>query len=310
MTLDVLRRRNRLRIVATLFLATVFYWLAVCAAAIAVGLLLFLRVVVEGSLPDDLGDLKWLGIFALVVIVLAVIIGSIYAAITLPRRRGQLERRVLAETGARVVDDASEAHRRVRNLLEALAIAADIPVPRFAVVADPAPNSFAVGTRPKKVIVAVTEGAIEKLARDELEAILAYEVSRIGSFDIALSSWTVALTSAAISEVDDDGAASIIGWLPYIASVWLQRWALRDSARDRDRAAVQFTRNPVSLINALDALRRDSTQIQSVTRATAPLWFEVPDRNGTTLLDARIAALRAIAALEPESPREPSPEPQ
>jgi heat shock protein HtpX len=303
-TLDVLRRRNRLRIVATLVLATLFYWLAVCAAAITVGLLLFLRVVVEGDLPDDLDDLKWLGIFALVVIVLAVILGSIYAAFTLPRRRAQLERRVLAETGARVVDDTNEEHRRVRNLLEGLAIAAHIPPPRFAVVGDAAPNSFAVGTRPKKVIVAVTQGAIDKLARDELEAILAYEVSRIGSFDVALSSWTVALTSAAISEVDDDGAASIIGWLPYKASVWLQGWALRDSARDRDRAAVQFTRNPVSLIDALEALRDDSTQIHSVTRATAPLWIEVPAADGTTLLDGRIAALREIAGLEPESPQE------
>ena len=130
-------------------------------------------------------------------------------------------------------------------------------------------------------------------------------MSRIGSFDVALSSWTVALTSAAISEVDDDGAASIIGWLPYKASVWLQRWALRDSARrDRDRAAVQFTRNPVSLINALEALRDDATQIHSVTRATAPLWIEVPASDGSTLLDGRIAALREITGLEPESPQE------
>ena len=55
---------------------------------------------------------------------------------------------------------------------------------------------------------------------------------------------------------------------------------------------MQFTRNPASLIDALEALRDDPTQIHSVTRATAPLWLEVPEQDGRPLLDARIAALR------------------
>ena len=109
------------------------------------------------TVPDDLDDLKWIGIFAVVVIVLAVIVGSLAAAITFRPGAANLERRVLAETGASVADDTNEEHRRVRNLLEGLAIAADIPPPRFAVVVDAAPNSFAVGTRARKVIVAVTQ---------------------------------------------------------------------------------------------------------------------------------------------------------
>jgi heat shock protein HtpX len=174
------------------------------------------------------------------------------------------------------------------------------------VVDDDAPNSFAVGTRPSRAIVAVTSGAIEKLSRDELEAILAYEVSRIDSFDVALSSWTVAITGAAIAAMDD-GVTQFVGWIPYKGSIWLQSWATRDTARERDRAAVRFTRNPASLVDALEVLDRDETEIKAVTRATAPLWIEVPRHaygGDAPRLSERIAALREIAGLEPESPQE------
>ena len=305
MTLSVLRRRNRLRIVATLVLATVLYWLAVMLAAVVVGVILFVRVVAEGGdVPTDHDGLALLGLILLGVIALSALIGTLISLVRLPVLRLQLERRVLAETGARV--DTGDDHERVRNILEALAIAADIPPPRFAVVDDDAPNSFAVGTRPSRAIVAVTSGAITKLSRDELEAILAYEVSRIDSFDVALSSWTVAITGAAIATMDD-GVKQFVGWIPYKGSIWLQAWATRQTARERDRAAVRFTRNPASLIDALEVLDRDETEIRAVTRATAPLWIEVPRHvygGDAPRLSERIAALREIAGLEPQSPQE------
>jgi heat shock protein HtpX len=198
-----------------------------------------------------------------------------------------------------------EQHVRVRNLLEGLAIAAHIPPPRFAVIGELAPNSFAVGTRPRNALVAVTTGAINTLSRDELEAILAYEVSRIGSWDVALTSWTVALTGAAMSEVQS-GFARFIGFIPYHGSLLLQRWALRDSASARDRAAVRFTRNPLSLINALEVLQSNRHEIKAVTAATAPLWVEVP---GSSMLPERIAALRALAGADPALNSEPARDP-
>jgi len=304
-TLAVLRRRNRLRILATLILATVLYWLAVMIAAIVVGVILFVRIFAEGGdVPTDRDGLAVIGVILLGVVILSALIGTLISLVRLPRLRSRLEQRVLDETGARV--DTGDEHERVRNILEALAIAADIPAPRFAVVEDDAPNSFAVGTRPSRAIVAVTSGAIEKLSRDELEAILAYEVSRIDSFDVALSSWTVAITGAAIAAMDD-GVTQFVGWIPYKGSIWLQSWATRDTARERDRAAVRFTRNPASLIDALEVLDHDTTEIKAVTRATAPLWIEVPRRvygGDAPHLSERIAALRDIAGLEPESPQE------
>jgi len=310
-----LRRRNRLRIFVTIVLATISYWLAVMVAAVAVGVLIFLRILVEGADFVTDGD-TWaaIGIFFLATIVISAVIGSLYALVRLPLLRFRLERRVLAETGATVEHDGE--YQRVHNLLEALAIAADIPPPRFAVVRNPAPNSFAVGTRPKRAIVAVTTGAIDDLGRDELEAVLAYEVTRIGSLDVALASWTVALTSAGIEALNDQGVKSIVGWLPRRFAVMIQVWALRSSARERDIAAVDFTRNPASLLHALEVIARDPREIDKVTAATAPLWFEVPERAyrgwdtdpkllqmSRELLAHRITALREMARVGPEPHR-------
>ena len=189
-------------------------------------------------------------------------------------------------------------------------------MPRFAVIDDPAPNSFGVGTRPTRTIVGVTTGLSDTLSRDELEAILAYEVSRIRSWDVALASWTVALTGGAITALDSSGDTGmfkgVIGWLPRRFAEWLQVWALRDQGIERDRAGVRFTRNPASLIRALEKLDADPSQISHVSRATAPLWIEFPasvlgDSGSKAtrrlakelLLDERIDALRELARMEP-----------
>ena len=208
---------------------------------------------------------------------------------------------------------ADDSHQEVRNLLEGLAIAAGITPPRFAVIDDPAPNSFGVGTKPKHAIVAVTTGLCDELTRDELEAVLAYEVTRIRSYDVALASWTVALTGGAISALDSDGGlvSGIVGFVPRRIAEWLQVWAFRDQGTERDRAAVRFTRNPASLLRALEKLDADTTEVGHVTRATAPLWIEFPAQvlagsptratrrlSESLLLDERIAALRTLAHLD------------
>ena len=68
---------------------------------------------------------------------------------------------------------------------------------------------------------------------------LAYEVSRIRSWDVALASWTVALTGGAITALDggdgNDLFKGVIGWLPRRFAEWLQVWALRDQGVERDR---------------------------------------------------------------------------
>ena len=94
---------------------------------------------------------------------------------------------------------------------------------------------------------------------------LAYEVTRIRSYDVALASWTVALTGGAISALDSDGGlvSGIVGFVPRRIAEWLQVWALRDQGTERDRAAVRFTRNPASLLRALEKLDADTTDVDA-----------------------------------------------
>jgi heat shock protein HtpX len=315
-TTDLFARRNRFRIAALILLATINYCLAVAAAAVAVGLGLLLAALFQFDVFPDSGDgFEALGFVFLGVIVISAVVGLVLALCKIPFARSSLERQVFRETGARIATPSE--HVEIKNVLEALAIAAGIPVPRFAVLDDAAPNSFGVGTRPSNTILGITTGLSAVLSRDELEAVLAYEVSRIRSWDVALSSWTVALTSGAISAVDaaDDGfLKGIVGWVPRRLGEWLQLWALRDQAFDRDRAAIRFTRNPLSLVRALEKLDADTSQVTKVSRATAPLWIEFPARvvagsssratrrlGQELLLDERIDALRALAGTPPPS---------
>jgi heat shock protein HtpX len=303
-----------MRIAVIIVLATISYWLATVAAAIATTLTIVVAIFAEaGDIPDSLDTVKAIGIFLVVVIALAAVVGSVIALFRLPSQRRRLEGQVLAETQAATV--RAEDYPRIRNLLDGLAIAAHVPAPRFAIIADQAPNSFSVGTAPDQTIVVLTTGLVAALTRDEIEAVLAYEVSRIGSWDIALSSWTVALTGGAINAVDttndDDGLfRGVLGFFPRLFAQWLQTFAMKGQIAERDRIAILFTRNPQALVRALEKLNADQSEIGRVTRATAPLWIEFPSRVGgttrsgqrlvrETALDGRIVALREMAGLAP-----------
>jgi heat shock protein HtpX len=317
---DLFARRNRARIVAVVLIAACNYVLAVALAAVAIALSLVLLAIFKFEIwPDSVGMLKVMGWGIGGICAVAFVIGFFTALVRIPFARRNLERRVLAETGATVITD--DSHTEVRNLLEGLAIAAGITPPRYAVIEDLAPNSFGVGTKPKDAIVAVTSGLCDELTRDQLEAVLAYEVTRIRSYDVALSSWTVALTGGAISALDSDGGlvSGVVGFLPRRLAEWLQVWALRDQGTERDRAAVRFTRNPASLLHALEKLDADTTDVGRVTRATAPLWIEFPATvlagsptratrrlSESLLLDERITALRTLAHLETSGSADPT----
>lgn len=304
-------RRNRRRIVAMAILAIVNYWLAaiILVLCVVVGSIVALlgEGIVEGldfdllgalfrAIPDVLAfvvvDVFTSPITAVVTLAF-VLAGSVVAAITLLFRLGRVERRVLRETGARV--SASGAEAEVENLLAGLAISADVPPPRFAVVEDPAPNAFAVGRRPETAIVAVTRGLLETLSRNETEAILSYEISRIASRDIALSTWAVAVTGHTIELWENTDRLSVtVGlWVPKLLAQRLRRFALRGQAVQQDMLAVRFTRNPRSLLDALVKLHQDGRVVTHVSTATAPLWLEYPGRHGPAL-EERIATLREL----------------
>ncbi len=287
-------RRNRYRIVPVALLGALNYWVAAVIVTICTIIGTAVALMIAGIFETDLWEagfaLVRLIIFAakfldwstvgLVTLAVFVAIGTVASIVLIVRHLHGVEHQVLAESGASM--ETAGAHREVENLLSGLAVAADITPPRFAVIDDPAPNSFAVGRKPENVLVGVTTGLIDTLTRPELEAVLASEISRVASSDIALSTWAVALTGKTVAFADEAveagwGIRRVLLFVPTILGEWLRSFALRDQAEQRDMLAVRFTRNPQQLLEALEKLERDGTVVRKVTRATAPLWLESPN---------------------------------
>ena len=188
------------------------------------------------------------------------------------------------------------------NSVEGLAIAAGIPAPKIYVIDDSAINAFATGRDPKHAAVTVTTGAIERLKRDELEAVIAHEIAHIRNYDIRMMMLVVVLVGviALLSDIflrsfiygkrknDVKGGAAVIiivlGIIlavlaPIIAQlIKLSISRKREFLADADGALIY--RNPKSLANALKAIRDDKEPfVEAANKATAHLFIENPLRN-------------------------------
>lgn len=188
------------------------------------------------------------------------------------------------------------------NSVEGLAIAAGIPTPKIYVIDDSAINAFATGRDPKHAAVTVTTGAIERLKRDELEAVIAHEIAHIRNYDIRMMMLVVVLVGvvALLSDIllrsfiygkrkeDIKGGPVIIFIVlgivlailaPLIAQlIKLSISRKREFLADADGALIY--RNPKSLANALKAIRDDKEPlVEAANKATAHLFIENPLRN-------------------------------
>jgi heat shock protein HtpX len=114
------------------------------------------------------------------------------------------DRAVLASTRARRVDEieasATEADklklRQLENIVDEMAIAAGLPRPAVYVVPDPDPNAFATGRGPGHASIAVTQGLLETLDREELQGVIAHEMSHIRNLDVRVMTIVAALVGA------------------------------------------------------------------------------------------------------------------
>jgi heat shock protein HtpX len=178
---------------------------------------------------------------------------------------------VLAVSGARQVESKEEAPELWRKV-ENLAITAGLPMPRLYIVPDDSPNAFAAGRNPKQAVVAVTSGLLERLDEEELEGVLAHEVSHIRNYDVRLMTWAAVLAGsiALISQIflrglffgggqrDRGGGNPIILVLVLlglilapIAAVVIQAAISRRREYVADASAVELTRYPQGLASAL-----------------------------------------------------------
>jgi heat shock protein HtpX len=216
--------------------------------------------------------------------------------------------RVLWATGAKeVFEPVSEPEQRLVNVVEEMAIASGLPKPRIFVVPDPDPNAFATGIEPGKACVAVTQGLLERLNRDELQGVIAHELSHVRNFDTRLMTLLAAMVGAIALMSDGMGRVIRYGnvtgrgiegrsrekggnplaivvlilWvITLVLAPVISRFLAMAVSRKReylaDATGAQFTRNPLALASALDKLDQAAEPTRTITRGAAHLCIVDP----------------------------------
>ncbi len=234
---------------------------------------------------------------------------------------------VITMTGAKVItrEDAPELF----NLIEEVVIASGLPMPKVAIVEDTAPNAFATGRDPEHALIAFTTRILEVMDRDELQGVIAHEMSHVANRDTLVSA-VAATTAGAIAILSDfmmrmmwfgggrdrrDSNSNPIMLvvslavmiLAPIAAVLLKSAISRKRESLADATAVSFTRNPAGLRKALEVLASDTTVVRQKSNAVAHIWIESPlDGKSVSKLfsthppiEERIATLKAMESLGP-----------
>jgi heat shock protein HtpX len=201
----------------------------------------------------------------------------------------------LSMSGAREVSpqDAPELHAMVEHLSNR----AGLPKPRVYVIPEMQPNAFATGRNPKHAAVAVTQGIVQILTREELEGVVAHELAHIKHRDILLSA-VAAMIAGALTHMshmlmffgmgssrDDDNGGNPMGMvgalammiLAPIAAMMIQMAISRSREYEADRGGAEICGNPMALANALLKLEQGAQRIPShADPATAHMYIVSP----------------------------------
>jgi len=201
----------------------------------------------------------------------------------------------LATSGAKKIDKSTQAGAYVVRMVENLAITAGLPKPRVYIIQDPAINAFATGRDPEHASVAVTTGAIEQLENEELEGVLAHEMSHVKNYDIRVLTLVVLLVGiiTLIADIslrgmifggrgrrEGGGALAIIGLVLIILSPIIAKLIQLAVSRKReflaDASGALLTRFPEGLANALEKIKNQNAKMKKANHATAHLFFSNP----------------------------------
>jgi len=214
-------------------------------------------------------------------------------------------RRVLASTGAReLLDPQTPQERQLVNVVEEMSVASGVPRPGIWVIPDPDPNAFATGLEEKGSSIAVTQGLIDTLSRDELQAVIGHEMGHIKNLDVRLMTLLAALVGAITLLANFVTRSGLLGGgrrdredrgsgggplVIILLVVWVVSWVLAPIlanlmalgvSRDReylaDAMSAQFTRNPMSLASALERIEHADAPTKSIQRGTAHMCIADP----------------------------------
>jgi heat shock protein HtpX len=229
---------------------------------------------------------------------------------------------VLAAYGAKPIDEAEAP--RLYAIVHRLATRAGIPMPRVYLVPSETPNAFATGRSPQHAVVAVTEGIMRILDEEELEGVLAHELSHVKNRDVLISTIAATLAGAITylahmaqwaamfggrSRDDEEGGSNpiamiLLAILAPIAAMLVQMAVSRSREFQADATGARVAGKPWGLAKALEKLQmaNEAVPMAAATPATAHLFIVNP-LSGQTLmrlfsthppLEERIARLRAM----------------
>jgi len=205
---------------------------------------------------------------------------------------------VLRMTGAKLLQESDNPN--LFNVIHEVVIASGLPMPKVAIVDDLAPNAFATGRDPEHAVIAFTTGILDAMDRDQLQGVVAHEMSHVANRDTLVSA-VAATTAGAIAILSDmltrmmffggmgnrddrennqNPIAIVVSLLVLIlapiAALLLKSAISRKRESLADATAVAFTRNPAGLRKALEVLQADSTVVRQKSNAVAHIWIESP----------------------------------
>lgn len=229
--------------------------------------------------------------------------------------------RVLWAAGAlEIIEPATPEQKQLVNVVEEMAIASGLPRPRIWLVPDPDPNAFATGLDQQHANIAVTEGLLRTLSRDELQAVIAHEMAHINNLDVRLMTLLAAMVGAIA--LMSDGMGRMLGrgglrvgggggkgggkkgnqlaililvlWvITLILAPIISRILAMAVSRKReylaDASSAQFTRNPGALASALEKLEAAKEPTKSITQGAAHLCIVDPSARAVNSKDGRLA---------------------
>ncbi|MGE5245253.1 MAG: M48 family metalloprotease [Betaproteobacteria bacterium] len=222
------------------------------------------------------------------------------------------DRAVLLATGAKPIGEIAAAVdgdealrvRQLQNVVDEMAIAAGLPRPAVYVVPDPDPNAFATGRDPAHASIAVTRGLLDALDREELQGVVAHEMSHVRNLDTRVMTLVAALAGGVALLADwarrgmlwgggrrrsrdeggGGGAAGLLFFAVWIVAIILaplvaQALAMMVSRQREylaDASGAELTRNPMGLVSALEKIDGATAPTRSIGRGAAHMCIADP----------------------------------
>jgi heat shock protein HtpX len=296
-------KRNSLLLVVIFLLFTTFV-----AIVLALGVLALVND--RSTFEENLGISLGIGAVAMVISFLFAL-GSYFEG----------DKLVLSVSGAQPITHADDP--QLYNVVEEMAIAAGVPMPRVYLIHDPAPNAFATGRDPKHAAITVTTGLRQQLNREELQGVIAHEMSHIRNYDIRLMLLMAVLIGTIVmlsdlfwqflrfggrgssgnrdSSKDGGKGGGMVMLFIFILAVLLailapllaqiiQFAVSRQREYLADASGVELTRNPLGLASALRKIDDDPHELKSANRGTAHLFIANPIKKFEAMADSVFAS--------------------